>query len=271
MESQAKIEELIQDRDKFDKCIYTPLHEAVEELKRRHKDKQLEEAVSQYLDGDIPAPLATGLKLVIFRHICSPNYEFHRLVSAADSYGLEPLLGEYSGDIFTPKNLNKYHLGRMEFHFGFGKNGGHKSEHLNVIDFNCSNGKLLSEIKTVWGEPLVDFHHKLLRDKYPKLSDAENFFDSSLWFKKHGGVASQYYKKFIALFMRHGILFENFILEEEEELSFAKEVFLPAFFSVWDKFGIKPLIVALTPTDIEGDIFWLSYPGAVMGDVEKHF
>ena len=45
-----------------------------------------------------------------------------------------------------------------------------------------------------------------------------------------------------------------------KELSFTKEVFLPAFIEVIRITGVKPLIVALSPTDIEGDNFWMCHP-----------
>ena len=53
------------------------------------------------------------------------------------------------------------------------------------------------------------------------------------------------------------------MFEEEEALAvllFTKTVFLPAFIAVYKEFGVKPLIVALEPTEIETDIFWMSHP-----------
>jgi hypothetical protein len=35
---------------------------------------------------------------------------------------------------------------------------------------------------------------------------------------------------------------------------------LPAFIHVYEETGLKPLIVALEPTDTEDDEYWISYP-----------
>ena len=64
---------------------------------------------------------------------------------------------------------------------------------------------------------------------------------------------------FLGLFLQNAILFENFILDYKE-LEFTKEVFLPAFIEIYKRFGIKPLIVALEPTNLEWEIFWMCHP-----------
>jgi hypothetical protein len=57
----------------------------------------------------------------------------------------------------------------------------------------------------------------------------------------------------------HGILFENFMLDDDE-IEFTKKIVVPAFETIEKIFGVKPLIVALNPTEIEGSDFWNSYP-----------
>jgi len=73
------------------------------------------------------------------------------------------------------------------------------------------------------------------------------------------GGADKYYTPFTALFIKDAILFENFMLDSKE-ISFTKDIFLSAFIEVYRKTGCKPLIVALEPTDIEGDEFWPCHP-----------
>jgi hypothetical protein len=45
----------------------------------------------------------------------------------------------------------------------------------------------------------------------------------------------------------------------EKESFFTREIFLPAFIHVYEETGLKPLIVALEPTDTEDDEYWISY------------
>ena len=85
------------------------------------------------------------------------------------------------------------------------------------------------------------------------------FFDASNWFLKSGGNAKEYYKNFLTLFVSHGILLENFMLDVKE-LTFTENIFLPAFMQVLRETGKKPLIIALEPTEIESNIFWMCHP-----------
>ena len=66
-------------------------------------------------------------------------------------------------------------------------------------------------------------------------------------------------KPFLTLFLRDAILFENFLLDTSES-QFTHNVVLPTIKTIATEIGIKPLIVALEPTEVEGDEFWLSYP-----------
>ncbi|MEK6673092.1 MAG: hypothetical protein AABY42_06395 [Nitrospirota bacterium] len=84
----------------------------------------------------------------------------------------------------------------------------------------------------------------------------------------HGKKAKEYYKYFLSLFICHGILFENFITNEEEE-RFSKSVVFPAFRQVVADFGLKPLIVPLVPHSQASDIYWRCYPAALEGEVLK--
>ena len=84
----------------------------------------------------------------------------------------------------------------------------------------------------------------MLKIKFPKLE----IFDLSNFFYKMGKNASEYYPKYLALFIKDGILCENF-LEDGREGVFTKKVFIPAFERVCKYFGIKPLIVRSIPKD----------------------
>ena len=59
--------------------------------------------------------------------------------------------------------------------------------------------------------------------------------------------------------IQNGILFENFVLNDANEKGFSYEVFLPIFLKVFHYFKLKPIIVALSPTEIEHEEFWACY------------
>lgn len=257
MDFSKEIEEILSDRKKFNETIYTPIIDAIAEHELRMKDEALAKVTSEYFDGNIPKEVEKGFRAILFRQIATPNYEARRFMIIPDTTKLTPLFWEYHDDKFTSNNPLKHRLGKMVLYEGKGKKGGNKVVHENVIDFNTSNGKKMRHIDTLWGQSLVDFHHELLNEAFPHLND--HIFDASDWFHTHGATAKDYYLKYVAIFVRNGILFENFVLGGDE-LDFTREVFLPAFFTVWKQFGKKPLIVALEPTEIEGDDFWTYHP-----------
>jgi len=266
---EKEIEELVSDREKFNAFIYTPLDEAVKEIEARSSD----EVLSKYLKDNLPAgaPSIFDRKkcAVLFRQVATPNYEFRRFISLVDGLdGYTPVVFEYHDDKFVDKNEFKYYLGMLAFFCGRGKKGGEKISFLNVIDFNTSRGKKLSEVTTQWGQGLIDFHHELLRRDYDGKVKPILIDDLSGWFHQSGSRASEYYKHYLSLFLRDNILFENFMLDAKEK-SFTEEVFLPAFLKVYKETGKKPLIVALEPTEIESEVFWMCHPAETLGVVEE--
>ena len=266
MDDAKKIEELISDREKFNAFVYTPLNEAVKELGERNNDEALEEKVSSLFGDRIPQVLKNEVRLVLSRHIITPNYEVCRFLGIADALDIKALFFEYHDDKLVFKNPWKYSLCRLCFHFGMGKKGGAKIDHVNIVDFDKYHGKKMSEAKTIWGQSLPDFHHELFVERFPDFK--ESLFDASEWYVKNGGNPQSFYANFLGLFVKNAILFENFMLDEEE-LPFTRDVFLPAFLDVIKKTGKKPLIVALTKTEIEGDQFWLCHPNSRKQSVEK--
>lgn len=266
---EVDIEYLIGSRAAFNEFVYTPLDQALLELEKRSKDVVLENTVQEILPAGLPEPLKTGHGAIIFRQLATPNYEIKRFINIIDVIsGIHPIIWEYHSDKFTSNNECKHALGKMHFYGGKGKLGGAKIETLNIIDFNTYNGKKINEVKTLWGQSLVDHHHELLDLEYVNHEiKPYHLFDSSDWFSKSGGSAKEYYKNFLTLFVQNGILFENFMLDQKE-MAFTRDVFLPAFIEVIRQTGHKPLIVALEPTDIEGDKFWLCYPPNSLGPIK---
>ncbi len=253
---EFNISNLLKDRELFDKTIYTPLGTAIVELEQRKKHDSFMATNLGVLDF-----LQSEIYFVIFRHLATPNFEIHRFLSAADGFGYKSAVCEFLENKFVPNNHEKKSLGKMGFFKGVGKHGGMKVDFETIVDFNKSNGLLISEVETLWGESLVDFHHFLFKKSYPNTKTS--IVDASSWFLNNGPSAKSYYKHLLKIFVSQGILFENFILEDPEELEFAEKIFLPAFKDVLETTGYKPLIVPLEPTGIEGNDFWYNYPAHI--------
>ncbi len=251
------IDNIISSKESFASFVYTPIDRAISEIQERQNDSELERIVRSYLSVPLPIPLQAGPKAILFRQIFTPNYEFLRFRSLLDAYEITPLLWEYHDDKFTPNNPMKRFWAKIPIYRGIGKKGGSKIEYHTIIDFNKSNGRKIRNVETVWGQPLVHYHHKLLKNAAPEL--VQHLYDASEWFNMNKGSAKDYYRDYVALFIKNGILFENFFLYGDD-LDFTKDIFLPAFIDVYKATGKKPLVVALEPTEIEDDIFWMTYP-----------
>lgn len=253
------IEKLLSDRDAFNAYIYSTWSEALVELERRQQDPLLTDKAHALIPNGVPEVMAGKKNLILFRHIATPNYEVARFLACADALAdrANPLILEYTKDKFTNRNDWKFSLAKMSFHKGHSKDNEMIVENKTIIDINDNNFKPIHSISTHWGQQLVDFHHELFETQYPMFKDST--FDLSDWLHELGPSAKDYYTAFLALFVRDGILFENFMVDGKEEI-FTKEVILPAIIAIEKATGKRPLIVPLEPTNIEGDRFWLSYP-----------
>jgi hypothetical protein len=247
----------------FSDLVYTPLLEAREELRKRREDRGLTGRISEFLNGDIPAPLLEGPKALLFRQLCTPNYELRRFMDIAQEQHIEPLLFEYHEDKFTSRNPLKHALGKMRF----SQDGPRSNVRTKtVIEFNKYEGRRIAEVRTVWNQDLIDFHHTLVGVAF---KDSHlSFFDASQWFQRGGVKASHYYLRYVALFVQHAILFENFVLADDAEFSFVESIFLPAFIEINRVFGYKPLIVPLLPIDTQADPYWISYPMEIISSIK---
>lgn len=252
------VDEIFKDREAFNAYAYMHWEKAVAELERRAADPALAAYVEKLMPHGLP-PIMQGRKsMVLFRHVATPNYEIHRFLICADSLQtLQPLILEYTADKFNNRNEMKFVLGKIPFHKGMNKNGEAIIERRNIIDINASNNVPLHEVTTLWGQRLVDFHHEMFETTFPHLKNA--FLDLSPWLHELGPTAKDYYKGFLALFLRDGILFENFMIDGSER-EFTKHIIVPAMLEIEAECGYRPLIVALEPTHIESDEFWLSHP-----------
>ncbi len=263
--NKVDIKKLVMNHEEFSEFVYTPLLEAVYELKKRWKDEKLERQVHDYLEGDIPGPLLNSFKAVLFRQLFTPNHELERFIETIDRVGIKPMFLEYYDDKFTTNNPLKHALGKMKFQKELGENPQNRICSKRIIEFNGSDGRKIKEVKTLWDQSLIDFHHELLESVFP--NSKQYLFDASDWFHRGGNGAKEYYNRYIYLFLRNGILFENFILEGGE-LSFVENIFLPSFIDVWKKTGKKPLISALLPVDVANDSFWVCHPFEILSRLQ---
>jgi len=239
----------------------TPYPTALQEIGRRSKDLELRKRVEDYLGGDVPSYFGTAPVLYLARHIATPNFETLRFMHLLQPLGLPIIISQDTKDLFSSRNAMKRALCKMSICERITSSGGQTSEHYRnktIVDFSTAQGKPLCDITTIWGENLVDFHARL----FSTLSGAEpHFVDDSEWIDRNGrGNLLAHYKKFLALFIVHGVLFEDYVIEDSEEEYFVREILGPAFLYVEEKFGVRPLITQLVPSSVESVRFWMSYP-----------
>ncbi len=266
------IDYLIRDRKVFDDFIYTPLDGITDVLRSREQNTSLANYINSSIPIEIPKFLKSKKYAFLSRDVATPNFETKRFIDVVSQINdLSPLFWEYHQDKFTPNvNIAKYNLGKPSFYLGEDKKGGERRRSINLIDFNTYNGHKMSNIKTLWDEEFVRFHHDFLRDTLlEKGNHSVSFFDASSWYIEAGGEVKTYYKYVLLLFLRNGVLFENFLLNDKEEILFIKKVFLPAFIEIYKECGKKPLIVALAPTETEGNDFWMYYPAEAIQFVKN--
>lgn len=241
--------------------LLTPLDEAIVELERRREDPQLAQKIEEYLKNDIPEHFREGPVLYLARHVATPNFETLRFLHLVESLPLPVVLSHDLNDRFVPKNPLKKALGKIPVLTSLSIKEGRCQEayeRISVVDFNAASGKQFKDIRTIWGEPLAGFHESL----FPALAErTARIVDESAWIdRQHRGDLLAHYKKFLALFIIHGILFEDYALEDKEEAIFIERVLRPAYRFVEKEFGYRPLIAQLTPTSMESPEFWISYP-----------
>jgi hypothetical protein len=247
--------------------IYTKLSEAKKEVWRRWNDKELREKVEKFLGKKIEKFLKDSPKAYLGRNVASPNFELKYFLDLAKESGLNPSIIEYHSDKFIPENKNKYHLGNMYFFDGISNHKEYKIDAYKIIDFNKSKGKRIKNIKTLWNEKLIDFHHRILSDHLKVKNVVYNDFSS--WLKKNGAISKKFYTNYLAIFLCHGILFENYSSKYKGEKKFSLEVVAPSFKKIESIFGIKPLIVPLEPIKDEADLIWYCYPSIVKKKISK--
>ncbi len=252
---------ILESREFFHKTIYTTFSDAIKILSNRQKDVNLIKKIEDLLDGEIPEPLKKIDKYAINgKQVATPNFDVRWFLSAIHEFDLKVFFYEYHSDKFTSNNYFKHSLCQLNINSKTkNKKGGNIHEKINIVDFNKYDGKPLKDVETFWGENLINFHKKLFKVYNYNINDFI-FYDGSPWLDKKGKKADCFYEKDLLLYICHGILFENFLLDGKDG-EFTKNIFLPAFEKVCKLTGLKPLIVPIPPMDydIEENSFWYSY------------
>jgi hypothetical protein len=247
--------EIMADHKLFNKVVYTPMSEALRLLDERRKDPELMAKVEKLLKGDIPEILKSKKCAVLGRQIATPNHETRMFITLAKENHLFPVFFEYHEDKFSSRNEYKHSLGQLHIPQKKGKKDDSNVERITIVDFNKHGSKKLREVKTLWGEPLIDFHRKLFTVYGYNTADFL-FFNASDWYKNNGGQPVNYYVSLFLLFTCFGICFENFLTSKGSEGEFTRDIVLPAMEKVIELTGVKPLITPIGPLEIESDTLW---------------
>lgn len=239
---------------------YFSLDEAREEIKKRWNDVELRKKVEEELGDNLISFFKSDKpRSVSFRQLISPDNSFCLFQQEAKYLDTKPTIIEYLDDIFVSLNIEKKGYGRLRVDKGY----------VDIMDFHSNEKLPLKDIKTLKGEKIVDFHHNLIAESGLEV----DIFDMSKWFKKIG-KAKEYYYPLLLHFLTHGILFETFICdsEDEKELEFTKKIILPTLKKIKDKFDLDPLIVKMYPDgqSDEEDIYWWSYPPYISKEILRY-
>lgn len=252
--------------------LITSYGDAIVELRRRRTDPDLRRKVEEYLENDIPEYFRDEPVLYLCRHVASPNVQTLRFLRRFRQEGMKTVIGQDSKDLFVSHNQLKKSLGKLPVCTGIFHKKGRSIEQfrkISIIDFNAWNGKVLHTIRTKWGEPFVEFHNRILKRL---AGDHVHVEEDSSWVDRYdrGDLLAEY-KKVVALFIVHGIMFEDYPTEESPiEAGFVTDILRPAMEHVEGIFGVKPLICPLVPLGVATTDVWEGYPPEVLKILEEH-
>lgn len=245
--------------NRFSNALLTPKNQAIEEIKKRRKDKELVKKVSNFLDGDIPAHFNQEKPILyLSRHLATPNYEALKFIEIGKPLGLPLVIGQDTKGIFTSNNEMKRGLGKLAVTKGVSRTLDEIIEYFTLVDFSTEQGKSLCEVKTKAGISLIELHAKLLRKIYPntvKICDESDWID-----RNYRDNLLKQYENMLALMTVYGVMFETYT---ESETNFVNDILIPSFKNVEQKIGVRPLIVELINDEIEMTRNWEGYPSVL--------
>ena len=222
---------------------YHELADVAEELKRREKLRcVIDKYFSQLGFGYPPLPTSIQNMAIMARHIATFRYEDAAFTILARRAGLHPVWLEYTGDKMVSCSRVKMSLLTPFFCNGRGRNMGLRLRKERLAHIDMWNGEKIWKIQTKQGMSLLSYHHAHLERMMPGATRA----DITEWLEQIGN-AKNYYSIYLTIFIAHGVLFEDYHGGESGNRldRFTIDVFEPAWQSVVQRFGIKPLIVRL--------------------------
>jgi hypothetical protein len=245
--------------DKYwNEYIYTSQSEAILELNRRRSDPLLLKQIQEFWGEHFPSFIDEAKPFGFFsRPVITPNIETLFFLDIVGDFHVSPILLEFP-DTFTARNEAKYHAAKIHT-FERSKKGHLILQKKSIIDFHHWEGKPINKIVLPSGINFCDYHHDLFNAVYPNSVPA--IVDISEWFNKlRMEFSSYYYLGYLALSIYHGVIFENFLLDEMEEKEFFLKKVAPSFIKLEEIFGVKPLISPVLPLKNARLNEWYYYP-----------
>ncbi len=244
--------------------LYITAEQAKIELQNRQKDIELVKKVEDMFGSDFPDFLSSGPHACFSRMIFTAVPELDCAIDIADKVGLPICLLEYDSK-FVAANVDKYTLTMIGTDSSDTKRG--MKNQLGIVNFNFWEGELMSKITTHWGEKLSDFHHRILDIVHPGLSNI--IIQFAPWFNKTRILNEHYYFYWLSLFICHGVLIEDFVVSNKDEKIFVNKKVVPSFNAIYERFGVKPLIVSLPRHSLDPENLG-KYPKFVIDEVWEH-
>ena len=242
-----------------DQNIYTPVDQALTELRRRRQDRDLVARVAAFLGNDIPDYLLSDDCFVLARHIATPNNEALYVLEQAHRHGAMAVFSQDPNDMFTSVNNLKRRLARPEICQETATGRAYRK--LDILDVPAAEGLALKNLRCRDGRRLIDFHNGL----FEKVEGTNyRIVDDSDWIdRNHRGDMMSHYRRFLALFVTHGILFEEFETGNDEVLR--QQIVRPLLAEMWGKLGARPLIVQPYREEQDTDeVYYLAHRSSVL-------
>lgn len=222
--------------------------EVVRYLQEREPLKEKVEAFFRHEGWEFPSFMREGPYLVLARHVATCRFEDLFFCFTARRLGLEPVWVEYTADLFCSTNPDKRDLWKIRIFCGMGRKEPRQMVARIIRDPSWWEGKPLSQIKTKWGEGLVEFHHRL---RHTSCLTKYKVVDLSEWLHRFG-EARNYYFPYLLLFVAHGVLFEDFHAQIHGLEKFRINVVEPALKKIKGVGFPPPLILRIPPNKYIG-------------------
>lgn len=128
-------------------------------LCKRQENADLLRRVDTYLSHDVPNKSGTCQRqLYIPRHLATPSNEILHAIDLAQRLNATLVIGQHQNGKFVSNNRSKHALGVLKVEIGQDRNGRSILVRRNVIDFRLAAGRAFSDIQTIFGTSLLNFH-----------------------------------------------------------------------------------------------------------------